>query len=248
MGRFNDHGDEFARADARERELERQMGMRDGVSSSAQYNPQRYDQQGFGQQGYNANPNYNYNSNYGYGQVPPSIWDGASQSRLMGAARSGIQRRMPPNPRAAKTAMTAMAVLFFFTAFIMLGVMLITAHNMRKDYRECTAQVEAEVVRNIRRSRGVNRGSSVYPVFRYEYGGKVYEQVSRTGSRDTKYDVGEKVVLNVDPDSPSRFYVDKEDTFVIVIISSIAAVFFVLGVVFAIGSAKKKKQIQSMLE
>jgi hypothetical protein len=51
MGRYHDFDEEFARADQREKELQRQLGMDDGVSTPR---PASTPQQGFG--GYNNTP------------------------------------------------------------------------------------------------------------------------------------------------------------------------------------------------
>ena len=92
MGRFHDYEDEFARADARERELQRQLQMQDGISMpnstggpepncAPGFDPNHY--QGYGPD-YNpyynqgASPNYGpnyypyntYNAQNGFGNMP----------------------------------------------------------------------------------------------------------------------------------------------------------------------------------
>ena len=67
MGNYHDFDDEFARADAREKELERQMNMKDGVSSPSNYNAGGY--------GYAPPPQNNYYGGYNQG----GYYNGANQ-------------------------------------------------------------------------------------------------------------------------------------------------------------------------
>ena len=241
MGRFHDYEDEFARADARERELQRQMGMQDGPSrksSTFDYNRQS----SYG--GYN-----NYNNNYNYSAPPQqqSVWNGVNQSRFINSIGAG-KRGQISNPRAAKVALTVLAVIFFIVSVFLLAVMYVTVKVMRDGYDKCTLEVDAVVVQNVLSSRGSNKGSSYYPVFKYEYDGKVYQQKSSSGKKPAKYEVGDKVTLHINPDKPMQFYDEKEDTLVMIIISSIAGFFFVLSLIFTVASIAAKKKIQTMLE
>ena len=232
MGRFHDYEDEFARADARERELQRQLGMQDGPSRPRSTN--------------NFN-NYNRQNSYGAPAQQQSVWDYAGQSRFVnrvGGGKYGVN----PNPRAAKTALTVIAVIFYIVSIFLLAIMFIVVRYMRSDYEKCTAEVEAVVVQNVLSSKSSSNSTSVYPVFRYEYNGKVYQQRSHIGRKPAKYSEGEQVTLHIDPDNPSRFYDEKEDTLVMIVISSIAGFFFVLALVFTVCAVAKKKQIQSIME
>ena len=108
MDRYHDFDEEFARADQREKELQRQLGMDDGVSTPR---PASTPQQGFG--GYNNTPggfgsNYNgynngfgaYNNNAGnYGFQPPQQFGTAFAGR-------NVYTRTA-DPRATKRAFTS---------------------------------------------------------------------------------------------------------------------------------------------
>ena len=232
MGRFHDYEDEFARADARERELQRQLGMQDGPSRPRSTNNFN---------NYNNYKNYNnYNMQNNYRQ--PDVRNYAGQSSFVN--RSGNVF----NPQAAKTAFTVLAVIFYIASAFLLAVMFVVIRYMRTNYEKCTVEVEAVVVQNVLSSKSSSNGTSVYPVFRYEYNGKVYQQRSRIGRKPAKYSEGEQVTLHIDPDNPSRFYDEKEDTLVMIVISSIAGFFFMLALVFTVCAAVKKKQIQSMMQ
>ncbi len=243
MGRFHDYEDEFARADASERELQRQMGMQDGPSSkSSTFDYNRQNNYG----GYNTFNN-NYNNNFSAPPQQQSVWNGVNQSTFINRIGGGRQRQIS-NPRAAKLAMTVLAVIFFIVSLFLLAVMYVTVKVMRDGYDKCTLEVEAVVVQNVLSSTGSNKGSSYYPVFRYEYDGKVYQQKSSSGRKPAKYEIGDKVTLHINPDKPMQFYDEKEDKLVMIIISSIAGFFFVIALIFTALSISKKKQIQSMME
>ena len=244
MGRFHDYDDEFAKADARERELQRQMGMQDGPSRpvnngfSGYSGPNAYG-------GFNNQNNFSSYNNYAQPQQQ-SIWDQAGQSKFV----TGLNGRTtkPIDPRAAKTALTVIAVVFFIVAVFLFAVMFICVRTMRKEYEKCTEQVEAVVVQNVLTNKQSGKGTTFYAEFEYEYNGTVYKSMSRSGQKPAKYSVGQKVTLHIDPNDPSTFYDEKEDTLVMIVISSIAGVFLLLAVIFTAASLSKKKQIQSMMQ
>jgi hypothetical protein len=79
-----------------------------------------------------------------------------------------------------------------------------TTFNMIKN----GISVEAEVV-DVKYIRGTtsNRGS-YYPVFRYEYNGKVFSRQSRMGSRPPAFSQGELTTLIISPENPRTFLPD----------------------------------------
>lgn len=250
MGRYNDYDDELRRAEAHEKELERRMKMQDGASSPSS-RPTGYNNYN----NYNRYPNNSFQgapNNYGgynnYAAPPQqSIWDGASQSKFVNAVNKEARLQLRGDPRAAKTAFTAIAVIFYFVAVIIFAIMIIVVENMKKDYEKCTQEVEAVVVRNDLVKKRSGKGTLYYPVYEYEYNGKKYLQQGPVGNKSIRHDVGDKVTIHIDPDRPSRFYDEKEDRIVTVVMSLIAVFFFVIALIFTVSSVKAKKRIQSIM-
>ena len=258
MGRYHDFDEEFARADQREKELQRQLGMDDGVSTPR---PASTPQQGFG--GYNNTPggfgnNYNgynngfgaYNNNAGnYGAANNYSFQPPQQFGTAFAGRNVYTRTA--DPRATKRAFTAISVIFYFVSVVLLGVMVIVATKLHEDYKGCTADVQAQVLGNrsaMKRTSGNKVRTKYYAVYSYEFEGKQYKGVSKTGSTNPKYRAGDIVTIHVDPDDPTRFYDQRDDYVVYTVLGSIGGSFFLLAVVFTVAGHKVKKKMQSSMQ
>ena len=244
MSRYDDHSDEFARADAREKELQRQLGMDDGISSPRPANTQ--------QQNFNGYNNYNYNNNYN-----PYNHNGTNGFAPAGPGNAPFYYTRPvydprTDPRVRRKAFTIISVVFFGISLILITIMMIVVLHMRKDYKNCTVDVEATYVgsevKMVKRSRSNVYRTMYYAVYRYEYNSQQYRGTSKAGSTSKRHAVGDKVTIHIDPDDPTHFYDIREDYLVIAILSSIAGFFFLLALIFTIVGSKMKKRIQSMMQ
>ena len=263
MGK-NDYEDEFARADARERELQRQMNMKDGVS--APNNPSGSNAGGYG---YNPTPQNNYYGNFnqggynnyagqgGYGNgyaqnpnYPPFYSSDHPQQGVYNRANMYAANSLPPSYNSSRKAATIMAVVFTLVGVLLLALMIIITTSMKKKYERCTATVDGIVIENILETHADDDGTSrsYYPVFKYEYEGRTYTEKSNSGRYPAKYQIGDPVTVHLNPNKPSEFYVDKDDFIVKLVLSIISGVFILLGVILIFVSAKMKKKQQSSLQ
>ena len=272
MGNYRDLEDEFARADARERELQRQMSMEDGVSapnnqsgsnagnygygSVQQNNSYGYQQGGYNnfaqQGGYN-----NFAGQGGYGNrymqnpnYPPFYNSDHPQQGVYNRGNMYAARSAPPSQQASLKALTIISVVFILVAVLMFALMIIITTSMKNKYARCTAEVDGIVIENILETHTDNDGTSrsYYPVFKYEYEGRTYTERSNSGRYPAKYQVGDNVTVHVNPDKPSEFYVDKDDFIITLIFSIIGGVFLILGIVFIIIRTKTKHRQQMALQ
>ena len=142
-------------------------------------------------------------------------------------------------------------MIFYFVSVVLLGVMVIVAAKLHEDYKGCTADVQAQVLGNrsaMKRTSGNKVRTKYYAVYSYEFEGKQYKGVSKTGSTNPKYRVGDIVTIHVDPSDPTRFYDQREDYVVYTVLGSIGGSFFLLAVVFTVAGHKVKTKMQSSMQ
>lgn len=225
MGK-NFYEEEIARAEAHEKELQRQLGMDDGVS---QARPRSYGG------GFTNNAYSGYNS--AYNNAPQNYPGAYGQVRV-----NGVQAFRRVDPSRSALALRIIGVIFIFTAGLMIGVMMIVLNAIRDDYERCTEQTQATVVENIRNGSG-----SYNPVFRYEVNGKIYTEKSSVGNKPAKYQINETVTLHYDPSNPKRAYVEKQDGIVLAVLVPLGTLFGIFGILFIVLSVKMKHKARDMM-
>ena len=229
MRRRDDYDEAFARADAREKELQRQLGMSDGVKTT----PPR-----------SFNNNFNRFNTY---SVRPPMGNAPYQGTNMQQAPMGFQRNnvyMRSDPRSVSRALSLLAAFFYILTVILATVGVVAVVSIRNTYSSCTETVEGTVIEN-----EYNRSKDVYyPVFQYKYGDSVYNETSNHGSKPAKYTVGEKVTVHVNPDNPSVYYVDKTDYIVIIVMSILTGAFLALAIALTFARARVRKDAHGALQ
>lgn len=220
MGNYNNYEDEFVRADARERELERQLSMKDSTSAA-------------------NNAQGGSSPFYGYQNVPNNGFQYNTQTDGYDYSPYYDKNGKPISPRSARNIITVLSVVFFVIAMFLLVLMFIIVHSMRMSYARCSADVQGVVVDNVFEHN--DDDGTYYPVFKYEYHGKSFEQKSTSGRYPAQYRIGDRVIVHVNPDDPGEYYVDKDDGIVIMALSVLSGAFLVLGVMFVIVSVKSKR-------
>jgi hypothetical protein len=76
---------------------------------------------------------------------------------------------------------------------------------------------------------------------RYEFGGKQYTKTSREGEYPAKYTVGQKVNIHINPDDPSKFYINNDEAVVIASLSIISGGFLLIALMFMVMFIKLQK-------
>ena len=102
-------------------------------------------------------------------------------------------------------------LIFYTIVFLSIGIITLSIDG---DNKLCTESVTATVTENIQSDSARNRHRSnidkhkyIYtPVYSYAYDGKEYSVESSNSTRPAKYDVGDRVVIMVNPDNPSEIY------------------------------------------
>ena len=261
MSSFDDRYDENARADAREKELQRQLDMDDtaNCAPSQSFN-------GYGSSNYNNYNSYNsYNGYNDYSAAPP-------QGNMYGApmqapgddnspfysspdARFNVQgygvynelytdkNGNPIKPRSARRLIIGFAVVFFIIGAVLLTFMICVVHSLRAKYTRCTYDAPAVVIDNIKEYHSTDDGTEevYYPVFRYEYNSKTYEEKSTMGSSPAEFNIGSRTTIHLNPNDPKEFYTRREDGVTFFSLLLISGAFFVLAVMMVIVARKSKK-------
>lgn len=70
----------------------------------------------------------------------------------------------------------------------------------------CGVQVPAEIVRIETAAFGRKNRRTRYPVYEYEYGGRVWTVRAYDGIRSRFYRAGSRTVIDIDPDAPQSFF------------------------------------------
>ena len=92
---------------------------------------------------------------------------------------------------------------------------------------------------------GSSENSVVFPVFRYEYRGRTYVQQAQSGDYPAQFSVGDHRTIHINPNDPSEYYTDKDDSSAAVALVLLAAVFAALGVMLVIVIVKSKRNEQN---
>lgn len=110
---------------------------------------------------------------------------------------------------------------------------LFAAWRFIRKYRRCTVQVKAEVtgirVHESTDSDGFTSFTSA-PEYTYYYEGQQYVRIPSVYSSGEKYQVGDPVLLHIDPEHPEVFTDRKRDVKNIVFICFVMSVFLALGI------------------
>lgn len=133
--------------------------------------------------------------------------------------------------------LAGLILLFVGLVFVVVGIIISVIFKVKT--KRCTDTVTAEVVENIKvKSSGENhRTSTTYkPVFSFIYTGKNYKFSSSTSANPPVFDVGEKVLLKINPNNPADFYAEKDRTMKIlsIIFTGLGALLTVIGAVLLI--------------
>lgn len=134
-----------------------------------------------------------------------------------------------------------MGLRIFLDAFFILGVVFLTIAivvkvSFEKKKESCTQMVEASIV-EINKMERTESGSdpqyvSYFPVYEYEYMGKIYRKGSNVGNLEKAFEIGKKVWIYIDPENPEKIYEDSSVPKIIVRIFGIIGVTFVVIPIF----------------
>ena len=237
---YNDYDDALKRAEAHERELQRKMGMQDGVGRPRPAEPMK---QAFTQSNSYPPPGGYPKSNFSgpYGAAQQNVYS----PKFAAYKINGTPVRR--DPAATKKLCTIFAVVFFMISLVLIGIMVLVVWAMRSSYDRCTEEVNAVVVNNIKGSKDDDGRYSYYPVFKYEYNGQVYQKKNSIGKRPAKYQIGDQLQLHINPADPQEFYDEKQDGIVMLAVGIISGVFFIVSLIFTIAAIKIKRSMQSSM-
>ena len=119
--------------------------------------------------------------------------------------------------------------VFIGLAVLVLGIILL--YGSYNGEGSCTEEVKASVISTDgRRTKNDVGSKSVYmPVFEYEYKGETYVQGAPDKQRKGKFEKGDEVTVNIDPDSPQTLYIKPDFTdrllyIILMVFGGIAAV------------------------
>ena len=118
------------------------------------------------------------------------------------------------------------------TVLFGLGLALLLFSFFRKLNR-CSVEVEAEITRLLHSTSTDSDGFSTdtyAPEYSYEYEGIRYKKASTTYSNGKQYQVGQTVLLRIDPAKPEKFYDRKRDLKNTVFIGIIIGIFLAIGI------------------
>lgn len=150
----------------------------------------------------------------------------------------------PITPKQARRVSVVYAVLFFTAAAIMMVILFVILHSRAKLYERCSAEVVGAVVENIK--NGTSEDSAVFPVFKYQYNGRTYEQKS---DEPADLAVGEYRTIHIDPTDPTVYYIEKADGTAAAALSFLSGVCIILGIVtiIVVNRSKKNEQAQQSM-
>ena len=99
---------------------------------------------------------------------------------------------------------------FLFLGIVFLGIGSGLARNRSKKQRLCTQTVSAVIVDVIQESTyssmDHSRSETWYPVYEYTAGSEKLTVRSHVGGLKSAYRIGQKTVLQINPDDPKQFY------------------------------------------
>ena len=143
---------------------------------------------------------------------------------------------MPITPQKARKIGIVYIVLFFIAAIASLVIMFVIVHSRAKLYDRCSAEVVGVVTNNIK--NGTSEDSAVFPVFKYTYNGRTYEQKS---TDPAELAVGDHRTIHIDPSEPTTYYIDKADGTAVGALTLLAVAFTGLGIALIIVNIKSRK-------
>ncbi len=142
----------------------------------------------------------------------------------------------PISPHKARRLLTGFAIACFAGAAVLLTILIVILNSHGKMYDRCTVEVVGVVADNIK--NGTEKDSAVFPVFRYEYKGRTYKVKSDSPAA---YSIGEYRTIHINPDDPSEYYIDKDDSTAVAALSVLSGAFAVLGIMLVIVIVKSKR-------
>lgn len=149
----------------------------------------------------------------------------------------------PISPRRARHVLVGFTVVFFALSAAALIILFVIVHSHGKMYDRCSAEVVGVVVDNVR--NGSSENSVVFPVFRYEYRGRTYTQQAQSGDYPAQYGIGEHRTIHINPNDPSEYYTEKDDSTAVKALVLLASVFAALGVMMIVVIVKSKRNEQN---
>ena len=104
-------------------------------------------------------------------------------------------------------------MIIFSCIFLFLGIGMIigavlTKISFQKRGQECTQIVDATIVdlNKMERSDDGSTFVSYFPIYEYQYNGKVYRSGSNVGNLKSKFEIGRKVQIYINPQKPEKIY------------------------------------------
>ena len=151
--------------------------------------------------------------------------------------------------KASGTVIKLVAGIFYLISIALLVLMIVTVKNLRSKYEKCTEQTTGTVVENVYHPPRDSDDVGAYaPVFEYTVDGRTYRKESDTGQQPPKYRVGETDTVHYDPNDPDTFYIQKNDTFVMLIMGGISAGFLVFAVIITVVGVKESKKAKTRMQ
>lgn len=113
--------------------------------------------------------------------------------------------------------MTLFSLIFFgvwaLVGLVFLIVSLILRRVRIRRIERCTMSAPGVIVDM--RYRSSQKGGSYHPVVEFHVQGRPVHVESAIGSRPSRFVQGERVLVHFDPERPARFYIDGDNTVVI---------------------------------
>lgn len=149
----------------------------------------------------------------------------------------------PISPRKARHLLVGFTVICFAAALALMIILFYIVRSHGKMYDRCSAEVVGVVVDNVR--NGSSENSVVFPVFRYEYRGRTYVQQAQSGDYPAQFSVGDHRTIHINPNDPSEYYIDKDDSTAVKALVLLSSVFAAMGVMLIIVIVKSKRNEQN---
>ena len=149
----------------------------------------------------------------------------------------------PISPRKARHLLVGFTVICFVAALALMIILFYIVRSHGKMYDRCSAEVVGVVVDNVR--NGSSEGSVVFPVFRYEYKGRTYVQQAQSGNYPAQFSVGDHRTIHINPNDPSEYYTEKDDSTAVTALLLLSSVCVALGVMLVIVIVKSRRNEQN---
>jgi len=134
--------------------------------------------------------------------------------------------------------------LFFLLPLVLGIVFLVCAIIVKvvfeKKKERCTQMVEARIVdiHKMERRDGGDVTSayvSYFPIYEYEYKGKIYQRSSNVGNLKSAFEIGKKVIIYIDPQNPETLYEDsKVPKLIVPIFGAVGVLLLLISVIVKI--------------